>query len=93
MFQINEKDRTGFRITFANGITVSVVFHEFAYCTARNDDQMLRERRSPDCEIGIFGSDNGWLTRQFVPDANDDVIGWVSPEDLVDLVVKVKNYK
>lgn len=64
----------GARMDFDNGFSISVVAGRMAYSTPRE------ERDSPDdfasFEVAVFGPDGGWATKQFVPDHDDDVLGW-----------------
>ena len=64
----------GARMDFDNGFSISVVAGKTAYSTPRED------KDSPDdfaaFEVAVFGPDGGWATKQFVPDLDDDVLGW-----------------
>lgn len=71
----------GFRITFGNGITISVQFGNGNYCSRRNfHNHPFSEMKeyvvtSPDAEIAIWDAENNWF--QF---ANDQVEGFVTPD-------------
>lgn len=64
----------GANLHFDNGFSISVIAGKMAYSTPRED------KDSPDdfvsFEIGVFSPDGGWATKDFVPDHNDDVLGW-----------------
>jgi len=77
----------GAKHTFDNGITISVQASKINYSTPRED------LTSPDdfssFEIGMWDV-NGWVTKELVADANDDVLGWQSREDINNLLEKIK---
>jgi len=43
-------------------------------------------------EIGIFDSDGEWVTKEFFPDHNDDVVGWLSRDEINDLMDRIANH-
>lgn len=47
---------------------------------------------SQDAEIAIIGKNNEWLTRKW-RDEGDDVIGYVTPDDVLEALTWAKNYK
>ena len=63
------------RTDFDNGFSISVIAGRMAYSTPRVD------KGSPDdfvsFEVAVFGPPNGdFVTKDFVPDLDDDVLGW-----------------
>ena len=62
------------RTDFDNGFSISVIAGGMAYSTPRED------KDSPDdfasFEIAIFNSDGDFVTKDFVPGIEDDVLGW-----------------
>ena len=89
----------GFHITFKNGITVSVQFGEFNYCgkyprNLMNRDQKQAIKGVEDAEIAIFESKKigRWLTKEFTKD-NSDVLGYQTPEQVLEALIWAKNYK
>jgi len=71
------KNRTGginSRTDFDNGFSISVIAGGMAYSTPRED------KDSPDdfasFEVAVFGPDGDWATKDFVPNHDDDVLGW-----------------
>ena len=64
----------GARMDFDNGFSISVVAGRMAYSTPRE------EKDSPDdfssFEVAVFAPNGDWATKQFVPDLDDDVLGW-----------------
>lgn len=71
----------GFKITFDNGMTISVQFGSSNYCSRRNFNvypfaEMKEDIvTSSDAEIAIWDADGNWF--QF---ANDQVEGFVTPD-------------
>ena len=59
---------------FDNGFTLSVVAGASAYSTPREFN--LDPDFFSSFEIAIFNSDGDFVTKDFVPDAEDDVLGW-----------------
>lgn len=101
MFEITRN--SGFKMTFENGCTLSVQFHPcFNYITNRdfrwNNTNMKEgdiinasQNRQPDAEIAVFDEMRNFITREFYPDLMDDVKGWVTPDEVAELMVRVKN--
>lgn len=90
----------GFAVTFDNGVTVSVQFGGGNYCS-RRDESIGAEREmdyvtSHDAEIAIVGPGVGrerpWLTKAFDPSQVDDVMGWVSPERVLEALAWAAAY-
>jgi len=78
---------SGFHITFDNGNTVSVQWGYYNMCSKRNDlplaadDPSVEEDMStpsPNAEIAAWDSKGQWYSF-----GDDDVRGWVTPEDIV----------
>ena len=82
----------GAQMNFDNGFTISVQAGSFAYSTPRED------KDSPDdfasFEIAVFGPPNGdFVTKQFVPDLNDDVLGWQDRGQINALMLLIQSKK
>lgn len=88
----------GFKITFENGYTISVIngfgsysenhFKEEIFETMQNlkfDDTC----KSKDCEVAIIYEDK-FCTDKFIETA-DSVKGWITSDELADLIIKIKN--
>jgi hypothetical protein len=81
-----QKDTGGIhaKMEFANGNVLSVVAGSGMYSTPREN------LNSPDefstFEVGIFGPDGGWATRNFFPNCSDDVMGWQSREEINSII-------
>ena len=92
-------DNRGFHITFDNGVTVSVQFGYSNYCSNRDLDKSIETQGKPNtpqtsntAEIAIWDSDDNWITQQF-KDEGDTVLGWQTPEDILEAMNWAKNYK
>lgn len=85
-------------ITFENGLTISI-FNGFGSYTENHFDTKLNEDeimvQSKTCEIAIFKNlfKEEWLTNEFIDCEGDNVKGYVTPEELAEIIIKVKNYK
>lgn len=85
-------DKGHFWLTFENGYTISV-FNGFG---SYSENHFRKEYEfasvdSNDCEIAILYN-NMFVTSRFV-ECNDSVKGYVSVEELAEIICKVKNYK
>lgn len=73
----------GFRITFENGMTISIQFGTGNYCSRRNfDSRPFMEMKeyivtSPDAEIGIWDANGYWFIF-----GSDEVKGFVTPDEV-----------
>jgi len=77
-------DGVGSLHKFDNGITLSVVAGVGRYCTPRENSPSPEDYSS--FEIGIWGKDGRWLTRDIVPNNNNDVIGWLSRDEINEII-------
>lgn len=85
-------DKGHFWLTFENGYTISV-FNGFG---SYSENHFRKEYEfasvdSNDCEIAILYN-NMFVTSRFV-ECNDSVKGYVSVEELAEIICKIKNYK
>lgn len=93
----------GFQMSFENGLTVSVQWGPGNYCKNHNAQYeqiqgrlMMLDGECENAEVAVWRTDSGrWLRAgDFLgdDDAMDDVLGWLSADQVVDLLVAVKNY-
>ena len=78
---------TGFTLTFANGLTISVQFGSGNYCDNRSFG--LGESNINDCsnaEIAIWNESNQWFNF-----GSDTVKGWVSTDDVAKWIHAVQS--
>lgn len=87
----------GFQMTFANGNTISVQWGYGNYCENR-DGEMTYEKKgkdintkSIDAEVATWDKDGSWNLRTFVPDASDDVKGYMSTDEVLALMNVIAN--
>jgi len=86
--------RAGFSITFNNGWTISVQWHEGAY-TSRPDRMSARfekpeygtEISSPDAEIAIWNKGGDWYDF-----GTDQVKGYCTADEVAEWIEKVKSF-
>ena len=87
-------DGKGFKIKFANGFTVSVQFGPRNYCAnypknTMEEPRIAGENGSPNAEVAWWGPDGN-----FIPfENNDDVKGYQSPEEVLQLLSKAAKAK
>jgi len=76
---------------FDNGFEISVQAGSFNYSTPREN------LKSPDdftsFEIAVFGLNGDFVTKQFVPDAHDDVLGWQDRGQIEALMLLIQSKK
>jgi hypothetical protein len=87
----------GFHLTFENGLTISVQIGYGNYCENYNINNTLQDGTTPrkmkckNAEIGIWDEHGNWVTRDFIKDLDDDVVGYIVADEIADLINKVKN--
>lgn len=59
---------------FKNGFQISVIAGKHAYSTPREDN--LDPNFFNSFEVAVFAPNGDFVTKDFVPDHNDDVLGW-----------------
>lgn len=84
----SEHPHDGFvaRHTFENGNTISVVCGSFAYCTPREGMSQVEDYES--FEAAVIDKNRDFITSEFI--GSDDVAGWLSREQITDLICKLK---
>lgn len=92
----------GFGITFENGLMASVQWGLGNYCDNHFNKNLDFKGTTPaesnNAEVAVIDSKTGDFVDidEFLPEGcgGDDVVaGWLTPEQIVDFLVKVKNYK
>lgn len=87
VINVEEPWDTGLWVTFKNGFMVSIQWGFGMYCENRRD---MKRLVSCDAEIAVFDPAKG-----FVPLMDngyvDDIAGWVTPEEVKDLMYVVAN--
>ena len=90
----------GFHLTFENGLTISVQIGYGNYCENYNLDNAItmsettpRKIECKNAEVAIWNANGGWLTKDFIKNLDDDVVGYVEADEIAELIYKVKNHK
>jgi hypothetical protein len=90
MFKINSESGV-FQITIG-GITLSAGFSPAYYCDARYEKPVDGVFKSANVEVALFDANSDdWMTKEIWKevighDLDDDVVGWVTPEQFAKLV-------
>lgn len=88
-------DKGHFKITFKNGYTVSVINGFGSYSQNHFNTDLLSDTLIPivsqDCEIAIL-YEGYYVTRKFL-EVHNDVYGYIRPEEVADIIYKIKNYR
>ena len=86
----------GFQLTFSNGVTVSVQFGPGNYCDNYNMDYRLDNNykilESKDAEVAAWTKEKQLITRELIPDCNDDVKGGLTADEVFEFIRKAKEY-
>ena len=87
MFEITRG--TGFKMTFANGWTISVQFGGFNYCDNRypggHDEIVGGFCFCPNAEVAVIKPDGSFA---HISDC-DDIMGWQTPEQVFALMARI----
>ena len=91
-------DCKGFHITFKSGVTVSIQFGGGNYCQNHDKLNLISHAgevedgiRSLDAEVAIWNNDGVWITKEFRDDG-DDVIGYQTPEEILEILNWASQY-
>ena len=93
--------RKGFQITFENGLTASVQWGAGNYCDNHfpedGDFSWSKDAESDTAEVAVLNQSRNFMPiDDFIPDHDgfDDVVaGYLTPEQIVDFLVEVKEWK
>ena len=75
--------------TFDNGITISVQASQFNYSTPKED--LTSSDDFVSFEVAMWDEDGEWVTKDFVPDAGDDVLGWQDRDEINTLMLLIQD--
>ena len=80
------------KIKFENGYELSISNGFGSYSDNHLKHELLeaKEVASDKCEIAVL-KNNKFVTKK-VLNASDDVVGYVSPDEIAEIIMKVKNY-
>jgi hypothetical protein len=74
--------------TFDNGTTISVQASKDHYCYPKENLNSKNDYSS--FEVAIWDIDNEYVTKDYVEDATDDVLGWQGRDDIDNLMIKIQ---
>ncbi len=88
-FTQNPQGGEGATHTFDNGIMISVQASKNHYCFPKKD---LWESDYSSFEVALLdtNNDNDFVTRDYIKDATDDVLGWQDRDAIDNLMVKIQ---
>lgn len=89
-FTQNPQGGAGATHTFDNGIMISVQASKNHYCSPRED--LWESGTYSSFEIALLdtNNENEFVTRDYIKDANDDVLGWQDRDAIDNLMVKIQ---
>ena len=76
---------------FDNNFSISVQAGKGAYSTPR--DYLSDPDEYSLFEVAIVDREGHWATKDFIPNHNDDVKGWVSREEISEIMVIIQSLK
>ena len=71
-------------LTLDNGLLLSVIAGRFAYSTPKEDGDSADDFAS--FEIAVIDSRGEFVTREFLFDYHDDILGWQSRDQITELM-------
>lgn len=86
-----ESNGHGFTITFENGTKISIQFGYGNYCDNKPKTDNTHYTKSSNAEIAIVDKDGNWITKKY-EDGYDDVLGYRSPDEVVDAINWTREY-
>lgn len=93
-FKITNQGK-GYWITFENLCTVSVQMGYGNYCNSNQEDHYHRPAdgvESPDAEVAAWDREGKWIHPKGFDFYGDDVIGYLSPDEVARFIQAVKDY-
>ena len=99
MKKFRSTQRKGFHIAFENGLIASVQWGNGNYCDnhfpADFDFSCNKDAQSDTAEVAVFYNGGMIDANQFMPDdveySCDIVVGWLTPEQVLDFLNNVRN--
>lgn len=77
----------GFQMTFENGMTISVIWHDMAYCSRKT--LVTGPTSSPDAEVAAWNKSGEF----YQLGEHDNVVGYRTTDEVADLIQLIKNLK
>lgn len=95
--KLSINNNKGFHMTFENGLTASVQWGLGNYCDNRSNYELGFDGKIPaesnNAEVAVIRDGDLIPLNPFINNINDEVEGYLTPEQIVDFLVKVKEYK
>tara|TARA_R100000458_G_C8155607_1_gene161671 strand:- start:12 stop:401 length:390 start_codon:yes stop_codon:yes gene_type:complete len=82
----------GFRYTCPNGWSISIQWHDFAYCAVRDYDGKNTPMNSPDGEIAVFNPEGEMVILSTIDSTlpDNEVLGWQTGDEIELVIAKVE---
>lgn len=97
MKKLSINNNKGFHMTFENGLTASVQWGLGNYCDNHFNYKLGFDGKTPaesdTAEVAVIRDGDLIPLNHFIDNVNDEVEGYLTPEQIVDFLVKVKDYK
>lgn len=77
------------KVEFDNGFVMSVVAGQMAYSTPREDKDSVDDFVS--FEVAVMDGSGEFVTKDFTPDDNGDVLGWQDRGEINTLMLLIQN--
>ena len=93
MFEITEGK--GFKITFANGYTISVQFGSNNYCSNYSSFTRFRSKVGKElqccanAEIEVWDEEGKWVTKKFFNVLDGDVASYITPDEVAAVIAQI----
>lgn len=81
----------GFHMTFKNGNTISVQFGFGHYCDRHYVENGEKDVECKNAEVAVWDADKEWITNTYINCGDDDVVGYLSTDEVAGLIYRVKN--
>ena len=88
-FEPRQFGGVGAKHTFNNDITISVQASQFNYSTPKED--LTSSDDFVSFEVAMWDKDGEWVTKEFVSDAGDDVLGWQDRDEINALMLLIQD--
>tara|TARA_B110000285_G_scaffold103868_1_gene118253 strand:- start:125 stop:421 length:297 start_codon:yes stop_codon:yes gene_type:complete len=87
-FKSNKKSGVGAAHTFDNGITISIQGGSSNWSTPRENLTSPNEFTS--FEVAVLDENKEFITKKFIKNNDDDVMGWMDRADISILMIKIQ---
>ena len=92
-FKVRRDESQQAQMDLGRGLIISVIAGQSAYSNPRENGLSIEDYSSFECALLRRDNIEGYLnfaTLDWVPDAGDDVLGYVSREEITDLMQRVQ---